>query len=77
MQQYPIAKRDALKEEATPCNNMFFGDPTPGFRKGCFCVPKPKPKVKRCALEGEDCACTGNVFIGALEINGTKPATFD
>ena len=77
MNQFPIAKRDALLEEPTPCDNFFFGDPTPGYMKACMCVPKPKPKIKRCALEGEDCACTGNVFIGALDVEGSKPAKFD
>lgn len=77
MSQHPVAKRDALREEPTPCDNSYFGDPVPGHPKACFCLPKPKPKVKRCALEGEECACNGNVYIGALEIEGVKPAKFD
>jgi hypothetical protein len=63
-------------DNPTLCRNSVFGDPQPGIRKMCFCEPPRETPITRCGLQGEDCACKGNVFIGKLDIDGVEPAPF-
>jgi hypothetical protein len=59
------------------CTNILFGGK---FKwdapNACFCEQYVKPGARRCAVEGEDCTCTGTVFIGKLNVDGVEPAPF-
>jgi len=59
-----------LKKEikgSLDCDIHEFGqDPHPGHPKQCFFEAKaPKPTVKKCAEQGGECQCNGNIFYGA------------
>ena len=60
------------------CNAIDFGsDPMPGMDKQCFCEVKPAYEASRCADEGDECICNGNVYF-ATKVNGDKElADFD
>lgn len=48
----------------TQCNIYEFGgkDPFPGQKKQFWCEVAPSNEPSRCAFEGEDCMCNGNVY---------------
>lgn len=54
--------------DSVSCSNSFFGDPTPGIVKSCFC----EDKTTRCAGENGKCTCdSGNtVYYGVADSNG-------
>jgi hypothetical protein len=48
------------------CSEAEFGtDPLPGVEKQCYCEVKPEDETSRCADEGEDCLCNGNVYFAS------------
>lgn len=59
------------------CSNILFGGK---FKwdapNACFCEQYVKPGARRCAVQGEDCTCSGTVFIGKLNVEGVEPAPF-
>jgi hypothetical protein len=59
------------------CSTSGMGsDPAPGKGKQCFFEAKaPAPTVKKCADEGSDCTCNGNIFYGSAIDDEKKPIT--
>lgn len=59
------------------CSNIGMGgDPAPGHAKQCFFEDKvAAPKVKKCADEGSDCLCNGNIFYTSSLDDDKKPIT--
>jgi hypothetical protein len=57
------------------CNSVSFGeqDYWPGKSKNCWCEPKPIDNFPyKCADQGEQCMCSGDVYYVAGEINGNS-----
>jgi len=49
------------------CSTAALGDPAPGTAKQCVCESKglkTTPRAKKCATEGGDCQCKGDVYFG-------------
>ena len=58
---------------APDCTSFTFGgDPFPGQTKQCFCENKPIHYPNKCADEGEDCMCSGDVYFMSNEVDGVK-----
>ena len=50
--------------------STFGGDPFPGQAKECWCEAKPIHYPHKCATEGEDCLCSGDVYFMSNNIDG-------
>ena len=73
MRHWKSVSRDTSKEDWTDCSVATFGsDPWPGQKKQCFCEVQPYDYPVRCADDGEDCMCNGNVYYGDYEAEGYK-----
>ena len=73
MRNWKSVSKDTSKEDWTDCSVAAFGsDPWPGQKKQCYCEVQPYDYPVRCADDGEDCMCNGNVYYGDYEEEGYK-----
>ena len=63
------------RDQYPTCESATFGgDPWPGLAKECWCEPKPIHYPSKCADEGENCLCTGDIYFMSNNVNGkTNP----